>query len=258
VVAVAKDLFTAFETGEPIDPPTALHPGLGVDDAYRIQRDLLARHDAAGRHLAGRKIGLTSVAMQRQLGIDSPDFGALLDTHTFAAGDTVSRSEMQMIAPKLEPEVAVVLECTLAGPGLTAADVRAHTSHVIGVMEIIDSRVRDWRIGLADTVADNASCFGGVVGDQRGLDEVGELRELAVSLSRDSSIEQRGSGSAVMGDPYEAVAWLANELGRRGDALEAGHVVLSGSFTAAIDATPGTYVADFGPRLGSVSLEVVE
>jgi 2-keto-4-pentenoate hydratase len=206
--------------------------------------------------VTGRKIGLTSLAMQRQLGIDSPDFGALLDTHTFESGDTVSRSALHMIAPKLEPEVAVVLASDLAGPGVNAEDVRRSTSHVVAVMEIIDSRVRDWRIGLADTVCDNASCFGGVAAEARDVVRVGELAALAVELRRDGVCQQQGTGDAVMGDPYEAVAWLANELGRHGDALPAGQLILSGSFTAAVEATPGAYVADFGPALGSVELEV--
>jgi 2-keto-4-pentenoate hydratase len=258
VTTIAARLLAAFESGVPVDPPTDDHPGLGVEDAYRIQRQLLAGHAAAGRRVTGRKIGLTSLAMQRQLGIDSPDFGALLDTHTFASGETVSRSQARMIAPKLEPEVAVVLERPLAGPGVTAAEVRASTRHVVAVMELIDSRVRDWRIGLADTVADNASCFGAVTGDPRSPSEVGELKALEVALTRNGELEQRGTGAAVLGDPYEAVAWLANELGRHGDELAAGQLVLSGSFTAAIDATPAGYVADFGPALGSVALDVVD
>jgi 2-keto-4-pentenoate hydratase len=256
VATIAADLFEAFETGVAIDPPTTAHPDLGVADAYRIQRDLLAHHARAGRRIVGRKIGLTSLAMQRQLGIDSPDFGSILDTHVFAAGHTVSRSGLRMIAPKLEPEVAVVLERQLSGPGVTAEDVRDATDEVVAVMELIDSRVRDWRIGLADTISDNASCFGVVVGDRRRLDEVGDLSELPVAFSRDGSVEQQGTGSAVMGDPFEAVAWLANELARHGDALPGGELVLAGSFTAAIDATPGTYVSDFGPALGLASVKV--
>jgi 2-keto-4-pentenoate hydratase len=256
VARIAADLFAAFETGVAIDPPTAAHPDLGVADAYRIQRDLFTHHDRAGRRIVGRKIGLTSLAMQRQLGIDSPDFGSILDTHVFESGGAVSRSGLRMIAPKLEPEVAVVLERPLSGTGITAKDVRAATGEVVAVMELIDSRVRDWRIGLADTISDNASCLGVIVGDRRRLDEVGDLSELPVTFSRDASVEQLGTGSAVMGNPFEAVAWLANELARYGDALPVGELVLAGSFTAAIDATPGTYVADFGPTLGTASVEV--
>lgn len=258
VSTLAARLLAAFESGVPVDPPTSEYPALAVEDAYRVQRALLTGHELAGRRVTGRKIGLTSLAMQRQLGIDSPDFGALLDTHTFESGEVLSRSHARVISPKVEPEVAVVLARPLAGPGITAADVQACTSEVIAVIEVIDSRVRDWRIGLADTIADNASCFAAVAGDRRSSSELGELSALEVTLTRNGAVEQNGNGTAVMGDPYEAVAWLANELGRHGDTLEAGQLVLAGSFTAAIDATPGTYVADFGPALGSVALEVVD
>ena len=206
--------------------------------------------------MVGRKIGLTSVAMQQMVGIDSPDFGAILSTHSFPSGSTLSRSASRMIAPRLEPEVAVILRSPLAGPGLTADDVRAATDVVVPVMEVIDSRVRDWKIKLADTIADNASCFGVVAGQGRSLADVGPLAALRVAMSRNALVEQEGGGDAVMGDPFEAVAWLANELGRHGDQLPADQLVLSGSFTAAIDATPGTYLADFGNRLGAVSVEI--
>jgi 2-keto-4-pentenoate hydratase len=249
-------LFRAFESGQPVDPLTDARPGLSVRGAYRIQRALLAAHVRAGRSVTGRKIGLTSLAMQRQLGVDSPDFGLVLDSHTWASGASLSRAELRMVAPKLEAEVAFILDRELQGPGLTADEVLAATRAVLPVFEIVDSRIRDWRITLADTIADNASCFGAVLGRQVAVRDVGDLKALMVRFGRDGRVLEEGTGAAVMGDPAIAVAWLANELSRFGDKLPAGQPLLSGSFTAAVDAIPGRYEATFGPELGSVSLEI--
>ncbi|TMM00172.1 MAG: 2-keto-4-pentenoate hydratase [Actinobacteria bacterium] len=254
----AGALLNAFEAGEPLEPITAARPGLAVEGAYRIQRALIAGHARAGRTVVGRKIGLTSLAMQRQLGIDSPDFGALLDSHVFPSGATLSRSRLRMVAPKLEAEVAFVLDRELRGGGVGAEDVLRCTRAVLPVFELIDSRIRDWRITLADTVADNASCLGAVLGTEVALADAGDLRELAVRFGRDGEVLQEGTGAAVMGDPAVAVAWLANELARFGEALPAGQPVLAGSFTAAIEATPGRYEASFGERLGSITVDIVE
>jgi 2-keto-4-pentenoate hydratase len=253
---VADELLDAFERGVPVDPLRARHPDLDVDGAYAIQRALVAGHEALGRRVVGRKIGLTSVAIQTQLGIDTPDFGVLLDSHVWPSGTTLSRSGQHMVAPRIEPELAFVLAEDLAGPGVTAADVLAATTSVVPVTEVIDSRVRDWKIGLVDTVADNASCFGAVLGTPVALADAGALDEVVGTLARDGEVLQEGRGSAVLGHPAEAIAWLANELGGRGDVLPAGEPILAGSFTAAVDLVPGTYVADFGP-LGNVKVEVV-
>jgi 2-oxo-3-hexenedioate decarboxylase/2-keto-4-pentenoate hydratase len=180
----------------------------------------------------------------------------VFDSHLFPSGATLSRGDQAMVAPKLEPEVAVILDRALAGPGITVDDVRAATRQVLPVLEIIDSRVRDWRIRLADTIADNASCFGVVAGQPISAELAGSLAELRVQMRRDDEVVQVGEGNAVMGDPLAAVAWLANELGRYGDAIGPDQPVLCGSFTAAVDATPGRYVADFGPAVGSVCVEI--
>src|SRR4051794_11684943 len=254
---IAATLLHAFERGEAVEPIAAAHPQLGVDDAYAIQRELVAGHARAGRAVAGRKIGLTSLAMQRQLGIDSPDFGVLLDSHVFASGAKLSLTALRTIAPRIEAEVAFVLDRELAGPGTTAGDVRAATRAVLPVFEVIDSRVRDWRIGLVDTVADNASGLGAVLGAEVPLEDVGDLPSLAVAFGRDGEVLERGEGAAVLGDPAAAVAWLANELARFGEALPAGQPVLSGAMTAAVPATPGRYEATFGLALGDVSVEIV-
>jgi 2-keto-4-pentenoate hydratase len=251
-------LFAAFESGNSIEPLTDARPGLSVDDAYRIQHALLAAHTRAGRTVVGRKIGLTSLAMQRQLGINSADFGFLLDSHVWASGIRLSRSALRAVAPKVEPEIALVLKHELRGPGIDLDSVLAATESILPVFEVIDSRVRDWRISLSDTIADNASCLGAVLGESVAAGEVGTLASVKARLSRDGEVLQEGTGAAVMGDPAAAVAWLANELGRFGEPLPPGQPILAGSFTAAVEATPGRYEASFGPVLGSVTLEVVD
>jgi 2-keto-4-pentenoate hydratase len=254
---VADQLFVAFQSGVAIEPLTASTPSLAVADAYRIQAALMRRHATAGRERVGRKIGLTSEGIQKQLGVDSPDFGALLSTHVFDAGATVSISELKMIHPRIEAEVAFVLDRELRGPGVSADDVLAATRHVVPVFELCDSRIKDWKISLADTVADNASALGAVIGAPVDPAALGPLAELSVGFGRDGEVLQRGRGSSVMGDPARAVAWLANQLGELGDALPAGEPILSGSFTPMIDVVPGRYDASFGDRLGGVWLEVV-
>lgn len=254
--ALATALLDAFETGTPLDPPSSLYPDLTVGDAYAVQRALVAGHAAAGRRVSGRKIGLTSAGIQQQLGVDQPDFGVLFDSHTWATGARVSLSGLRPILPRIEGEIGFVLAAPLAGPGLSADDVRAATAGVMPVFELIDSRVRDWRITLVDTVADNASCLGAVIGEHVTLPDAGPLEHAKMTLARDGEVLQAGEGSAVLGNPAEAVAWLANELGRRGDVLPAGVPILSGSLTPAVDLTPGNWVADFGPLLGTVTVEV--
>jgi 2-keto-4-pentenoate hydratase len=251
------DLFGAFESGVAIDPLTATHPDLTVADAYAIQAQLMRRHADAGRKRVGRKIGLTSAGIQKQLGVDSPDFGGLLSTHVFESGATTSIGGLAMIHTRIEAEVAFVLDRPLSGPGVTADDVRAATRHVVPVFELCDSRIRDWKITLADTVADNASALGAVIGAPVDLAAAGPLNELSVGFGRDGEILQRGVGGAVMGDPAHAVAWLANQLGGLGDTLPAGEPILSGSFTPMIDVVAWRYEASFSGALGGVWLEVI-
>jgi 2-keto-4-pentenoate hydratase len=254
---LARALLTAFESGSAIEPIASEHPAMTVADAYAVQRVLLQGHAAAGRHSAGRKIGLTSAAIQQQLGVDSPDFGVVLDSHVFPSGATLSRSGLRMVAPRLEAEVAFILEHELRGPGITPEQVMAGTRALVPVFELIDSRIRDWRITLADTIADNASCLGAILGAEVAPSDIGPVSSLAVRFGRDGEVLQEGDATAVMGDPAAAVAWLANELAQFGEALPAGEPVLSGSFTAAIDAVPGRYEASFGEALGSVTVEIV-
>jgi 2-keto-4-pentenoate hydratase len=253
---LGRALLEAFETATPIEPLTVAHPDLSPDEAYAIQRVLLRGHAELGRKAAARKIGLTNPAMQKQLGVDSPDCGVVFDAYVLPGGARLSRSGLRMIWPRLEPEIGFVLERDLGGPGVTAADVLAATRAVVPVFELIDSRIRDWRIGLADTIADNASGLGLILGEEVPLDAVGPLGEVSVLMRGPDGTAQEGKGSAVMGDPALAVAWLANELHRRGEVLPAGIPILAGSLTAAIDAVPGAFEASFGEVLGSVRVQI--
>jgi 2-keto-4-pentenoate hydratase len=253
---LGRTLFEAFQSGAPIEPLTAERPNLSADDAYAVQRVLLAGHAELGRRPAARKIGLTNPVMQKQLGVDSPDCGVVFDTHVFAGGARLSRSGLRMIFPRLEPEIAFVLERELRGPRVTPADVLAATRAVVPVFELIDSRIRDWRIGLADTISDNASGLGLILGGEVELAAVGPLGDVEVVMRGPNGVAAEGKGSAVMGDPALAVAWLANELHRRGESLPPGVPILAGSLTAAIDAVPGHFEASFGGALGTVSVEI--
>jgi len=253
--AVADALLLAEISGRPIAPISRAHPELTADDAYAIQainahsREVSA---TAPARVVGHKIGLTSKPMQELLGVDQPDYGVLYDDRVHATG--VELDVSGLIAPRIEPELAFVLRDDLHGPGVTAADVLAATESVIPALEVIDSRIRDWKITLVDTIADNASCHCAVLAAERHPVAEVDLPAAAVAMSVDGEVRQQGVGAAVLGDPAEAVAWLANALAGHGVALKAGHVVLSGSLTAAVPIAAGNrVVADFGP-LGRVEV----
>lgn len=249
---VAADLLEAYR-GVTVAPPTAQFPDMSLGDAYSVQLTQVARWQQDDRRVVGFKVGLTSQAMRRALGVDEPDFGHLL--HDMAVPDGGELPSHRLLQPRAEPEVAFVLASPLQGPGVTAAHVRAATETVAPALEIIDSRVTDWRITLSDTVADNGSSGLFVLGQQRPLDGL-DLPALTCELLCDGDVLDSGLGSAVLGDPAEAVAWLANELGRRGTPLAAGQVILSGSCTAAHPILPGQRIEARFDTLGSTSVTV--
>lgn len=254
VAEVADALWRAATTRVPIDPVSDTWPELDPELAYRVQQHNRRRDLEAGELLIGHKIGLTSLAMQELLGVDEPDYGYLLGS--MVHGDGVALESAAFLQPRAEPEIAFRLRRPLLGPGVTAADVLAATADVAPALEVVDSRIRDWRIGLADTIADNASSAAAVVGTWRPLADVPAPASIACSLRHRGAVVGTGVGSDVLGDPAAAVAWLANTLGRFGEALEPGQVLLSGSLTTAVFIHPGdTVTADFGP-LGEVRLEV--
>lgn len=246
----ADQLAAAYRTHQPVDPLTGRYP-LDLDDAYEIQRLQIDARVKAGARIVGHKVGLTAAAMQRQLGVDQPDFGHLLDDMVVPENTPVPAG--RFLQPRIEPEIALVLKRPLAGPGVNVAQALAAVDFVLPSLEVIDSRVRDWRIGILDTVADNASSGAVVLGSTPVAPAAVDLRLAGCVLHRDGRVVGTGAGGAVLGSPVNALVWLANTLGARGVALEAGHVVLPGSVTAAVDVTPGaTFTATFA-GIGSVT-----
>lgn len=252
IEALANRLGEALRTRAPVSALTDEHPDMTVDDAYAVQEIVARRRLDAGETIVGWKLGLTSAAMQQQLGVDQPDYGPLLTGHVVASGETVAVDGL--IAPRIEAEIAFVLSRPLRGPGVGPHDVIAATAGVTASLEIIDSRIANWRIRLADTISDMASSARIVVSEARTpIGEV-DLRAERVVLQRNGEPVAEGLGSAVLGDPVAAVAWAANTLGPLGVTLEPGHIVMPGAMHASVPVAAGDVIAASFDRLGSVSV----
>lgn len=250
--AAADLLWAAERDRAPIQPLSATFPAIDVVDSYEIQLLNIARQRAAGATVYGHKVGLSSKVMQQMMGVDEPDYGHLLDTMVLTE-DVPVRAD-RYCYPRIEVEIAYVLGATLPGEGCTEADVLAATEYLAPSIELIDSRIVDWRIGLTDTIADNASSAGVVLGDARISPRDLDPADIEAVLLQDGAEVARGNTSAVLGDPTVAVAWLARTVAAFGVKLEAGHVILPGSCTRAFDVRAGsTFRAEFA-GLGSVDL----
>jgi 2-keto-4-pentenoate hydratase len=260
--ALAASLHEAARKAQPVPPLTEAHPELSISDAYAVQLRGRAMRKADGATLVGRKIGLTSAAMQEMLGVDQPDFGYLTADMVDPSGAILSCSDLGLIAPRIEGEIAFRLDRPLQGPGITIDDVLAATAEVAPALEIIDSRVSDWRIKIADTIADNASSARVVFGEFRPLGEL-DLAAIAMHLvvvDADGGEEAvQGRGDAVLGHPAKPVAWLAAALAEYGDEhVAAGELVIPGALGRALPVAPGSSVrATFGP-LGEVTVAFEE
>ncbi len=228
---LADLLWAAQQTRTPCPPLTETEPALSVRDAYAIQRINIRRRETSAygtrQSLLGHKIGLTSHAIQRWLNVSEPDFGCLLESMAIPDGGEVDVSTL--LQPRAEGEIAFVLERDLAGPGLTAVDVIDATAYVLPAIEVVDSRVADWKITIADTVADNASagCF--VLGTRPTRLEDLDLTLAGMRLEKNGRVVSTGAGVACLDNPLHAVAWLANTFGRYGTTLRAGEIILSGA-----------------------------
>jgi len=251
--ALARLLWHAEQRGEPIEPLSATFPELGLWDAYRVQAIGRRLRTAEGEELRGWKVGLTSAAMQEMMGVDQPDGGYLLESMVVGSGARL-RCE-RFIAPRVEAEIAFLLKSALQGPGVTREEVLEATQSFAPALEIIDSRIAQWRIGIVDTVADNASSGMAVIGDWQDADEV-HAEQLGVSLAIGPEIV-RGRGDAVLGHPAEAVAWLAGVLAQGGERLEPGDIVLPGSVARAVPIAAGQVAYATFDRLGEVSVGLV-
>lgn len=252
VQKAAELLAAAADTGTPCPPVRDLFADGDIDAAYDVQRLTTERLLAAGHRLTGRKIGLTSPAVQRQLGVDQPDFGALFAGMALADDGSVPAG--RLLQPRIEAEIALVLGADLTSPDCTAADVRAATASISPALEIVDSRIADWDITIVDTVADNASSGLYVLGDVHvAIGEV-EPAEVEMRLYRGTELVSAGSGRDCLGDPLNAAAWLASTLARREDPLRAGDVVLTGALGPMVPVVPGDVFTARISGLGSVGI----
>ena len=249
---LGDELYDALKACRVVDPLTSRHAEITVDDAYRIQQRLLSRRLASGERVIGKKIGVTSKAVMNMLGVYQPDFGYLTDAMVYNEGEAIPAASL--IQPKAEGEIAFVLKKTLMGPGVTAADVLAATDGVTACFEIVDSRIKDWKIKIQDTVADNASCGVFVLGDRLVDPRTVDLNTCGMILEKNGEIVATGVGAAALGAPANAVAWLANTLGRLGIGLKAGEVVLSGALAAMFPAKAGDNFRVSIGGLGSCSV----
>ncbi|MDR2048165.1 MAG: fumarylacetoacetate hydrolase family protein [Treponema sp.] len=252
IAAFADELFKAERERKAVSPLSQRDGALTVDDAYQIQLVNVKRVVGMGHVISGKKIGLTSPGIQKQLGVNEPDYG-----HLFAAMECKDGriNTAALLQPKIEGEIAFVLKADLAGGNVTREDVLNATDYVAAAFEIVDSRVADWKIKLVDTVADNASSGRYVLGSARLAAAGADLPEVTMKLYKNGSLAGEGAGKAVLGDPAVSVAWLANRLWGYGVTLKAGEVVLSGAFSAAPEAAKGdAFTAEFS-SFGTVTAE---
>lgn len=235
-----------------IDPLTSVHPSLSVDEAYHIQLENIGRKVKEGRRIVGKKIGLTSVAVQKMLGVNEPDYGHLLDSMVVENGGSISCGDL--LQPKIEGEIAFILKKDLKGPRVTVLDVLQATDYVVPALEIVDSRIQDWRIKLQDTVADNASSGLYVLGGKPTKIEDIDLELVGMVLLQNGEVANTGVGAAALGNPAACVAWLANRLADYDITLKAGEVILSGALSGMLVARPGDHFTARFAHLGQVSV----
>ena len=249
------ELYQALIDRKPVDPLTDRESDITIEDAYQIQLRMIQRRVDAGETIVGKKIGVTSKVVMDMLKVNQPDFGQMTSGMVFNEGEAIRTDTM--IAPRAEAEVAFMLKRDLMGPGVTAADVLRATDCVMPCFEIVDSRIKDWKIKIQDTVADNASCgvltLGGLRKDPRKLD----LALAGMVLEKNGELISTSTGAAVQGSPVNAVAWLANTLGRLGIGLKAGEVILSGSQSPLVPVKAGDSLVCSVGGLGSTSVRFI-
>lgn len=243
------ELYQALRARTTVAPLTTRSPGITTEDAYHISRRLLERRLADGERVVGKKIGVTSKAVQTMLDVHVPDFGWLTDRMRFEQEVPCA----PLIQPRAEAELAFVLARDLVGPGVSAADVVLATDHVIPCFEIVDSRIEAWKIRYQDTVADNASSGAFVLGPRIAPGGV-DFPVCQVTVEKNGAFLSRGTGAEAMGSPLVCVAWLANKLAEFGVVLEAGEVVLSGSLVPLEPVRPGDVMTMHMPGIGGATV----
>ncbi len=250
IEALGDEIFEALCSRQTLKPITERHGDFTIDDAYRVSLRILAHRQARGETLIGKKIGVTSFAVQNMLGVDQPDFGFLFDRMVYEGEMPISSA---LIQPRAEGELAFILKTGLAGPGVTDADVLAATEWVMPCFEVVDSRIEDWRIKIEDTVADNASCGLFTMGPKVRPDGL-DFPNLEMTVWKNGEVVAEGKGSAALESPVKCVTWLANTLGRYGITLDAGDVILSGSWVPLLPVVPGDVMKMEIKGLGATEL----
>lgn len=250
---VAGELLKAERGTYQIDAISATYPEMTVEDSYNIQLQNVAKKVEEGEKVIGMKVGLTSKGMQKLLKVNEPDYGHLTDKMLLLEGNICPMNEL--IQPKVEGELAFCLNKTLKGPGITIADVYNATEYVVPAIEIVDSRIKDWKIKLVDTIADNGSSAKFVLGSRMTKIENIDMRLIGMNLEKNGKLVSSGTGAEVWGNPAASVAWLANKLAEFDIELKEGSIVMSGAVTAAEVAEVGDVFTVSFQGVGSVSVK---
>ena len=250
----AGAIYEARRSRVPIRPLTEVQSDLSLDDAYLVQQGVVRRYLDDGDRIVGYKLGLTSAPMQQMLGVDSPDFAPVMASHVNPDGAAIPAADY--IAPRLEVEIALVLAADLVGPDCTALDVLRATEGAVAALELVDSRILDWRITLADTVADMASSGAIILGGRTVPLRDIDLRLVGMVFTRGGELIATGAGAAALGNPAEAVAWLVRTLYTFGGSLSAGDIVMTGALHAAVPVAAGEVYRAAFDRLGPVGVRI--
>lgn len=256
IQSCGDELYQAMVERKTLRPLTERYPNITLENAYQISLRMLERRLAAGEHIIGKKIGLTSKAVQNMLGVGQPDFGYLTNKMAFSQGEEMPISS-QLMQPKAEGEIAFILKKDLMGPGVTNADVLAATDFVMPCFEVVDSRIENWEIKIQDTVADNASCGLFILGNNAVDPRKVDLATCGMVVEKNGSIISTGAGAAALGSPVNCVTWLANTLGHFGIPLKAGEVILSGSLVPLVPVKAGDFMSLSIGGIGGASVRFV-
>ncbi len=253
ITKCADMLYNAMTTRQAIAPLTEQFADITIEDSYQISLQFLQHRLDKGERIIGKKIGLTSHAVQNMLNVGQPDFGYLTDKMAFSQGQTINISDTLM-QPRAEGEIAFILKKDLKGPGVTTADVLAATDYLLPCFEIVDSRVKDWKIKIQDTVADNASCGVFILGDKAVKPDQIDLKTCGMVVEKNGKIISTGAGAAALDSPVNCVAWLANTLGEYGISLKAGEVILSGALVPLENVQAGDFMSVSIGGIGTASV----
>lgn len=255
IARYGDELYEALVARRPVDPLTDREPDMTIEDAYRVQLRMIARRLERGERVVGKKIGVTSKVVMNMLKVNQPDFGHLTSAMAFNEGEPIPLATM--IQARAEGEIAFVLKNDLQGPGVTAPDVVRATECVMPCFEIVDSRIKDWKIKIQDTVADNASSGVFLLGNRAADPRKVDLALAGMVVEKNGEILSTSAGAAALGSPVNSVAWLANTLGRLGLALKAGEVILSGSLSPLIPVAAGDVMRASVGGIGTATVRFV-